>query len=511
MKALRIGALLLALLMVCPVAVAESTDSFVMMGYDDPDSGRDWANNQFFTRMEDITGVSFTYQQYKDQGAYQAAKETAFATGDLPDVLFKALLTPQEEMDLLASGQLVDLAPYLEEHTPALYAILEARPDWRAAITQPDGSITSLPILNGSDRQCAIWINRTWLDTLELQMPTTIDELTEVLRAFRDSDPNRNGRYDEVPMSIVGPWEAKFLLHAWGLAPNDYNLYVDDSGKVQYAPFADEYREFAAWLHMATEESLINDDAFRTTHAARSAATQTTSSEDSASPLIYGTIVTSAPYTMVDMDATTQYNALTPLSYEGKQVYRQLLNGVGRGTFAVTSACDDIPAVLSWVDYLYTEDGGRLAFAGLVGEDYTFNEDGTWAWNSQGDYTWLTQMVSNSIIAGDAITPGLEPVAFMRNTEIIADNHTRRQTDTLRTYLVEAFPVTWPTDSAREAKIAELQEALGTCVDTAIANFAMGKVELNDETWQAFQDELHELGVDEFLSLWQAKYDELGL
>lgn len=66
----------------------------------------------------------------------------------------------------------------------------------------------------------------------------------------------------------------------------------------------------------------------------------------------------------------------------------------------------------------------------------------------------------------------------------------------------------WPTDEAREARIAELQAALAPCIDTAIANFAMGLTELNDETWQDFLQTLEELGAEEFIALWQEKLDE---
>lgn len=511
LKGNRFIALFLLLLLAAAPALAASDAPYVMMGAEYEGSTRVWEESLFFQRMEASTGIQFTFREYTNAQAYQTAKDEAFANGTLPDVFFKAQLTPAEELRYAQSGQLVDLAPYLEEYAPNLFAILQARPDWLTIITQPDGTIASLPILNGSDRQCCIWINRVWLDALNLEMPTTIDEYTEVLRAFRDGDPNGNGQRDEVPLSFISPWEAKFFLHAWGLTPNDYNIYVDEAGVVQFAPFDPAYRSFVEWLIMGTEEGLIDADAFRMPQSARSQllnSATSSSSDTSSQPITYGSFVTYAPFAIVDADKTTDFAVLTPLAYEGKNVYRRLLNGVGRGTFAITSACDDVPAMLQWVDTLYTEAGGRLAFAGLEGEDYVLNEDGTWKWNASEDYFELSTLNDSTLIAGDAITPGLEPAAFMRNSEITYDNYTRRQVDTLRDYLVDPFPVTWPTDEAREARIAELQLVLAECLDTAIANFAMGKTELTDETWQALQDELRALGVEEFVALWQAKYDE---
>ena len=508
LKTSRFLALLLVLFLFATPALAESQaeTTFVMMGLEEGETARDWSISQFFPRMQEQTGVSFTFRQYNDATAYQTAKDEAFQNNDLPDVFFKASLTPDEEMKYLASGQLVDLSPYLEEYAPNLYAILEARPDWRSVITQPNGAITSLPILNGADRQCCIWINRAWLDQLGLDMPKTIEEYTEVLRAFRDKDPNANGKLDEVPLSLVGPWEAKYFLHAWGLTPNDYNIYVDANGVVRFAPFEAEYKEFVTWLHMALQEGLIDAESFRTSQSARST---TNTSTDTNAPLTIGGLVSSTPYTLVNMDNTTDYAVLSPLAYNGVQVYRQLLNGVGRGTFAITSACTDVPAALRWIDTLYTEEGGRLAFAGLEGEDYTMNANGTWTLNMQGDYTRLTEIVNNAIIAGDAFTPGLEPAAFMRNSEIVADNHARKQVDGIRNTLVEPFPVTWPTNPERESRISELQMQLATHLDTAIANFAMGKAELTDANWQALMDELNALGAEEFVLLWQETYDEV--
>ena len=36
-------------------------------------------------------------------------------------------------------------------------------------------------------------------DNLGLEAPTTVDELYDVLVAFRDNDPNGNGQKDEIP------------------------------------------------------------------------------------------------------------------------------------------------------------------------------------------------------------------------------------------------------------------------------------------------------------------------
>ena len=87
----RFLCLFLALMLPC-VALAD----YVMAGLDPENTYRDWNTNLFMKRMQEKTGVVFTYQQYKDAAQWKQAKASMTADGDLPDVLFKAEMTTQE-------------------------------------------------------------------------------------------------------------------------------------------------------------------------------------------------------------------------------------------------------------------------------------------------------------------------------------------------------------------------------------------------------------------------------
>ena len=69
---------------------ALADDTFSMAGFDGDSSNHVWDNNAFFTRMQDRTGVSFTFTEYTDFTKWQAAKQAMATGGELPDVLFKA-------------------------------------------------------------------------------------------------------------------------------------------------------------------------------------------------------------------------------------------------------------------------------------------------------------------------------------------------------------------------------------------------------------------------------------
>ena len=53
------------------------------------------------------------------------------------------------------------------------------------------------------------------------------------------------------------------------------------------------------------------------------------------------------PVNLVPYDMSSDYVLLEPLTFDGKQVYRDLYGEVTRGTFAITSAAQD-PGSVGW-------------------------------------------------------------------------------------------------------------------------------------------------------------------
>ncbi|MDD3411594.1 MAG: extracellular solute-binding protein, partial [Eubacteriales bacterium] len=451
-----------------------------------------------FTRMEARTGLTFTFDEYTDYAKWQAAKQKMFETGELPDVLFKAALTTDEQLRYSESGQLIDLAPLLEENAPNLWALLQAHPDWRDSITLPDGKIVALPALNEMPGQNAMWINKTWLDKLKLDVPTDAQSLRAVLEAFKTGDPNQNGKADEIPLSYLGVWDIKFLSHAFGLVANDYNIYVDETGAVQFLPAQQGFRELVEYLAGLYRDGLLDPQGFYTSDSLRTVT-------DSDAAATYGVFFGPNPMNLLTFDLSKQYVMLEPLSYNGSQIYRDLLGCVTRGTFAITSACADPAALLRWVDVLYGAEGAAEALAGTEGVDYEVDEDGSWSYAGGEEKMTSTVLYSLSIYdSGDM--PWLFPLEFYSRYAMDTLRDINQSLMKLQTLVVKPFPDYVLTDEQR-AEIAPLQSALATTVDESMGRFILGQVELSDETWSAFQQSL--TGADELTAFWQKIYDGL--
>ena len=262
---------ILALMLLFSAACGESTQKapdYILEGYDGKVSYRVWDTNSFFSRMQEKTGISFQFRQYTEADAWARRKLELKKGTDLPDVLFKAELNSSEVRDLYQAGQIIDLSPYLETYAPDLWKMLEEHPEWKKAITMEDGAIPALPAINTLQNNDAMWINTAWLKKLKLEMPKTADELTEVLRAFKNDDPNGNYQKDEIPLGFIGMWELRFLGHAFGIIDNDYYVTEKD-GKVTSSLTSDENRAFLTWLHQLWEEGLLDHTGFSTTDDAR--------------------------------------------------------------------------------------------------------------------------------------------------------------------------------------------------------------------------------------------------
>lgn len=484
--------LICLLLALAPAAMAEG--NFVMAGYDGEGSTHDWNTNGFFVRMQERTGLTFTFDQYTSLEKWQEAKDAMFAPGgELPDVLFKAALTTPELIRYSDSGQLIDLGPLLEENAPNLWALLEAHPDWREAITLPSGKIAALPAIQELAPQNAMWINQTWLERLGLEAPTDWESLREVLTAFRDRDPNGNGKRDEIPFAFLGPWELKFFSHAWGVAASDYNIYLDEAGQVHYWPAEESFWEMALALREFYQEGLLDPDGFITADALRRIT-------DEDAEAVYGVFFAPTPVNLVPYDMSVDYALLEPLVFEEKQIYRDLCGEVTRGTFAITSACEDPAALLAWVDVLYTEEGAIAALAGTEGEDYVVGEDGSWTWKG-GLEAMTASTLSELSVYDTGDMPWLFPDAFYDRYDEDNVQRVNGELRKLNACVVEPFPVYTLTEE-ESARALELQSQLGPYVDETLARVVLG--ELDADEAQTFVEGLEERGMQEMIDLWQS-------
>ena len=493
-------AAILILLAACLPASAESASAgFVMAGYDGKDTQRSWLNNAFFAGMQDRTGVSFAFRQYATDAEWRAAKAEMLKPGaQLPDVLFKAALTREEERRLYDAGVLIDLKPLLEENCPALWQLLADHPEILDEISLPGGQIVSLPYVTFASTQNCMWINSKWLGQLKMEAPTDLASLEAVLRAFKAKDPNGNGRNDEIPLSFLGIFDLSFLSHAFGFIMNDYHIYAQD-GQAVFAPLTDEWISMIRWLRDMYAEGLLDQNGFYNNDTLR-----TVTSSDTAQT--YGIFLNTTMTNLVPSEWVGDYQLLMPLTFEGKQIYRSLLGNVTRGTFAVTSACRDPERMLKWVDTLYTEEGAILATIGRENVDYVVDGDGTWRLTDR--YRNNTTYAIDAAISSGISAPGVSSDKFQLQYSDASIVRVIRDTMQMNTICRLPFP-NYSLSEEQAAFITPLQNRIGLETDLQASRWVLGEDELTEAAVAAFHERLDGLGLAQFMDFWQQVLNEL--
>ena len=184
-----------------------------------------------FQRMEEQTNVHidwtcFVSDQFSDK------KNLALAQfGNLPDGLFNAGMSDYDLLRYAKQGIIIPLENLIDKYMPNLQAVFEKYPEYRTMCTAPDGHIYSFPWIEqlGSGKEAiqAIgdipYINKKWLDYLGLEIPTTTDELEQVLIQFRDHADDLKQEFsiegDVIPMSFIinnGDQDPSILINGFG-------------------------------------------------------------------------------------------------------------------------------------------------------------------------------------------------------------------------------------------------------------------------------------------------------
>lgn len=302
--------------------------------------------------------------------ALQDRRQLLLASGDYPEVFLHGKFTTSDLQSYGKQGVFLPLNGLIAEHAPNLTKIMEEKPYFKSAITAPDGNIYALPIFN----ECyhcmfaqKFWINAEWLDKLNLEKPTTTDELYTVLKAFKEQDPNGNGKADEIPLTGAPNkyvWNGNidaYLMNAFIYNDNDKYLILKD-GKVDFAANKDQWRQGLEYMHKLYAEGLIDPASFTQNDQAVGQLGNKEGDE------VVGSITTALVSYLVNTYDNTltrhqHWDIVAPLKGpEGVQL-AGVTQSVGEFEFAITSKASEAQqiAAIQIVDYMFSEEGALYA------------------------------------------------------------------------------------------------------------------------------------------------------
>jgi len=249
----------------------------VTIAYKQIEENVNWLETPVIKELEELASDYLEIEWIEWPGTSSGEKLTlAMNGGDYPDVLMGTFLMGTDTtVNYASQGLLLPLEEYFtEEIMPNTAYVFEQRPEWLEGLTSADGHVYTLPMYSepAADYRTfndTININSEWLKKVGMEIPTTTEELYEVLKAFKAAgDLNENGLDDEIPLSFayLGGWgNHQFGTHSmigwFGLAMNANAITLKDD-KAVFVPVQDEFKAAVEYFHKLWSEDLIDVEAF---------------------------------------------------------------------------------------------------------------------------------------------------------------------------------------------------------------------------------------------------------
>ena len=352
----------------------------------------EYGENDFTTYLQDKTGIKL---EFDFMGTTQSETATQvqlrLATGEeLPDIIMDAAPGTYEMWTYGEDGVALPLQDYLEEHgyyyKKALETMAQVEPQMLGAIEaqkDPDGNLYTFfkySLGPGSAYDKQWYINKVWLENLGLEIPTTIDELYDVLVAFRDQDPNGNGIKDEIPMLGANPDGGGYvpgvdnvIMPAFVYFSPYQHRIADENNKITYVGITDGFRQGAAFIAKLVKEGLIPDFSFTQNNAQQKALCDPPEGD----PTVVGIIVENLNFAMRlnESDRAFDYVALGPMTGPEGLCYASVYDTAMKHTTWITTDCEYPEAAVRFCDAFYDAEVNANMTNGPEGVYWHWAED----------------------------------------------------------------------------------------------------------------------------------------
>lgn len=483
----------------------------------------DMQNNGFVKWMEETTNVKINYEMTPEDSISEKTN-LILASGQYPDAFQYSSINTTLQVKYGAQGAFVNLAPYFEKFGHFANEAYAATTYLPKAITTPTGEIYCIAGVN----ECyhcfyagRAWINKVWLDALNAEQPTTLDELKAILEQFRDQDMNGNGdATDEIPMIGSDTWNGSaqyWLMNSYLYSDYDMQIAVNpDTKTIEYQATKDEYKEALKLQRDWVKEGVL-DPEYLTLQASEMETLGM--GEDPRLGFFVAALwwagvgqeqVTDADGTFRERNYVIQPNVEGP---NGAKFTLTALEGIG-GNLVITNACEYPEVMFRWADFQMSTDASIRAYAGNWGVSISEPTEGSLGINKEPALYALTGPYAHNSDANDAcdnvaISNKSAAVRLGQETnwddpEVYYDSETRLYIDTNEAQAPNdssAYSVpTLVMSEEAASKRTELETPIRDYQREWLGQFVLEQADI-DADWDAYVAGFDGLRLQEYLDL----------
>ncbi len=231
----------------------------------------DWQNTNLIEGLQEKFGMTIACEPLASD-SWSTKFSLMLAEDEMPDVVINPGIDMAKISEYGEQGYFLAFNDYLD-YMPNLKALFEKNSEFEKYCTSDDGNIYTIPQYNNYKYESMprVWIRTNWLENVGMDYPETIDELYDVLVAFRDKDANGNGDpTDELPIAYANSYSRKlehsllpaFGINAGGGANSVYYVLDEEDGKVVLEQATEEYKEYLRFMNKLWDEGLIYNESY---------------------------------------------------------------------------------------------------------------------------------------------------------------------------------------------------------------------------------------------------------
>lgn len=442
-------------------------------------------------------------------GSLTEKRNLALASGDYPDAFYSARVPVADLMKYGSQGVFLKLNDLIEKNAPNFKKLLDKYPDLKKGLTMPDGGIYSLPSIYSPEFLpmligTPLWINKNWLDKLNMKEPETTEEFYNYLKSVKDSDMNGNGQKDEVPLSGMFGIQTiqRYIGGGWGFGNRGAvaHPYVDvdpASNNLRFYRTDPKYKEVLQYMNKLYTEGLIDKEIFTLKDTALYAKGEKG---------LLGAAFVPHPQAVMNQKGFVGLGALK--GPHGDQLFVSVKNPIAwPGAFVITDKNKNPEATLRWIDHFYGDEGATFYFMGQKDVTYTQKPDGKLEFtdevkNNPNGLT-LDQAVAKFTTWPGGSYPGYVQEKYFKGSESLPESVDagNKASKNLIKEMWYSFNFTEEETAFMSSKGADIQKF----ITETEANLINGTASFDD--WDKYVATVQKMGLDQYLSIYKAAYE----
>lgn len=472
-----------------------------------------WEDMHYFKAMEKITNIKIKFLSIEGS-AYVEKKNLAFASGDIPDVVWG--LSQDEEVKYGVEGKvLIPLQNYIKDYAPNYKKMVNEYPEVNAVATSMDGNMYCFPIFVNTLTMAEniLDIRTDWLKQLGKSTPTTIDEFLDVCESCKKWDPSK------IPVTF-SKYEFRGVLQTF--LPSfgnlvDYRYGLDESDKVIYAPSTEQYKLTLMFMNSLYKNKYLDNECF-----AQDKAQVMAKVKENIAMITNGWGAILSPD---DFDGKDIYvEILEPLTskYYSKKHVRGFDNIFG-AQIAITNKIKYPEAMVRWLDINYSDEDVApeimkgvnciSLWLGIEGQDWKYEGE---------DKTVYCRIIPPDIQTSEIeyseryVSPGWGPCKLemlaMPEKEKNPGQYMRafQSKEHHYPFMEPGFKYNYLKYTPEEQeRLKILENDIDSYTTQMEAKFITGQE--NFENWDKHVQKLKEMGVDELIKIKQNAYERYKL